>query len=130
MHLFIAFDGADAREIPVSDVTTVRLEDGITGELVDLFALDGVRGLYLVRTDGGPVLTGEGPAAEQGVTPEELARSIGWVAPDEKANLVERVAQLEEQLGQKSRAVEALEAEAARVSQQTSAGRGLFGKRS
>lgn len=130
MHLFIAFDGADAREIPVSDVTTVRLEDGITGGLVDLFALDGVRGLYLVRTDGEPTMTGDGPAAEQGITPQELARSIGWVAPEEKQNLVDRVAQLEAELGVQRRAVEQLTSEAARLEQQERAGRGLFGKRS
>lgn len=126
MHLFVAFDNDLSREIAVTDYTTVKLDDGITGSPIDLFALDGVRGLYLVRSDGTETLTGSDPV----MSPEEFARSVGWCSPEEKQALVDRVGELEQQLNVKARAVDQLEQEAARVGSQERGAAGVAKKRS
>ena len=127
MHLHVAFDGAEPREVAVTDLTTVRLEDGVTGELLDLFAIDGLRAIYLVRTDGSQVVTG--PDNGEAVTVEELARSVGWCSPEERQQLVDRVAELDAELAVARRANDAFEQENARAERERAAGRGLFGRR-
>lgn len=124
MHLVVKFEGHDPREIAVTDLSVVTVEDAVTESILDRFSLDGVASIYLVRTDGSDVVTG--PDAKTGPTAEDLARSIGWVPPQEKQDFMLRVGELEEQLAQSQRAVRALEDERTKQEQQANAGRGLF----
>ena len=96
MHLVIAFDGHDPRELPVTDLHTITVEDGVTGRVEDVVALDGVRALFLVRSDGTE------PAGISSVSVEEGAAALGWISPDEAHALqvandekLERIKQLE-----------------------------------
>lgn len=127
MHLVIAFDGHEPRELPVTDLHTITVEDGATGELADKVALEGVRALFLVRTDG--TSAAGGVFEQSSISPEEVARTIGWVPPQEKHDLEERVARLEQDVRDRDQAIERLNAEQARQAAQEQSQRGLFGRR-
>lgn len=75
MHLTVCFDNDTSRDVPVTAHSVLDIRDAVTGQQLDLFAIEGVRALYLV--------TDTGTGAGMDVEPAELARSIGWVPPEE-----------------------------------------------